>query len=132
MIVKFYNPLYQEVGEYNKITKIFFTTRDKRKGEIFIKKHWFEGKFIVTPIAIDKRNLKTLLKMGCKYIDVLILGVKRQSYVVRFNPGWILSNGVTINYDLVRQGRNITNFGTQVVFDLEGGVVGGNIQKTLN
>jgi len=126
-----YNKLGQIVGEYDDITKIYSTIRDKRKGEIFIKKNWFGGKYIKTPVAIDKAILDTLIKFGCKSIQILILGVSNQSYVVSFNPQWIKDNGRIINYDVIKQGRNITHFGTQIVWEMDDGLIGGSKQTLL-
>ena len=103
----------------------------KIKGEIFIKKNWFGGKYIKTPVAIDKAILDTLIKFGCKSIQILILGVSNQSYVVSFNPQWIKDNGRIINYDVIKQGRNITHFGTQIVWEMDDGLIGGSKQTLL-
>ncbi len=124
-----YNKMGQAVGEYDDCTKIYNSVRSKSKGEIFIKKNWFEGKRMELPIAIDVSILNKLIQMGCEAIHILIMGVRERSYVVSFNPKWILENGVEINYDKTRQGKNITHFSNQIVWDADKGV--GVNQKTL-
>jgi len=112
----------QVVGEFDSTTQIYTTIRDKRRGEIFIKKNWFGGKFMKTPIAIDKRILGKLLNKGCKTIRMIVMGLKTSSYVVLFDILWVLENSEKINYDIIKQGKNFTNFGSQLVFDLEKGL----------
>lgn len=121
---KLYNKIGQIIGEYDDINKIYVTIRDKRKGEIFFKKNWFNGKYINMPIAIDKGILNTLIKKGCKTIKILILGVKTYSYLISFIPEGILKEGIEINYDKIKQGRNYTHFGSQIVFDGNKGIKG--------
>lgn len=122
MIINLKNPLGQIVGDYDTSTKTYTSIRNLRKGEIFVKKQLFNGKFYKVPIAIGLDILKRLLKMGCKRINILVMGVKEHSYMVSFTPEKILSEGTKINYDVVRQGKNITHFGNQIVFNLENGV----------
>ena len=127
-----YNKLGQGVGKYDDQKKAYTSIRDSKKGEIFIKKNWFDGKRLELPIAIDERILIELIQYGCMVIQILILGVKERSYLVSFKPEWIRENGVKISYDKYnRQGKNITHFGNQIVFDASKGVVGGASQKTL-
>lgn len=121
-----HNTIRQIVGEYDDYTKTYHSVRDKSKGEIFIKKNWFEGKFISLPIAIDKAILDRLIKFKCQTIQILILGVKERSYVVSFSPKWILKNSVEIDYDKSKMARR---YGVQLVFDASKGV--GINQKTL-
>ena len=128
-----YNKVGQAVGEYDDNTKTYTSLRSKLKGEIFIKKNWFDGKRIDLPIAIDEAILDRLIKFGCKTINILIIGVRERSYVVSFKPEWILHNSAKINYDKYnKQGKNITHFSDQVVFDASKGIIGGSKQKRLN
>lgn len=122
-----YNKIGQAVGTYNEQTKIYTTIRSKLKGEIFVKKNWFDGKYVSTPIAIDSSILDNLIKRGCHRIDILIMGLKPRSFIVSFSPKWILENSVKINYDSSKMVR----WGNQLVFDMEKGIVGGQEQKTL-
>ena len=126
-----FNSMRQAVGEYDDISKVYWTQRNSKRGEIFIKKNWFGGRRLDLPIAIDRVILGRLLNVGCQTIQIMILGVKERSYVVSFSPKWILENSVDINYDKTKQGRNITHFGNQIVFDASKGVIGGSEQKTL-
>lgn len=128
---KLYNKLSQEVGEYDDVSKVYMSIRDSRKGEIFFKKHWFDNRYINTPIAIDVDILNKLIKGGCERIDILIIGVKEHSFIVSYQPKWIKDNGKLINYDLARQGRNVTHFNNQLVFGIEDGLIGGPEQQKL-
>ncbi len=123
-----YNKIGQAVGEYDDSTKTYISSRDKSKGEIFIKKNWFEGKRLELPIAIDTPILQKLIQMGCKTIQVLIMGVKERSYMVSFSPEWILDNSININYDSSKMNK----YGNQLVFDASKGVIGGIKQKALD
>lgn len=126
-----HNQIGQIVGQYDDYTKTYHSIRDKSKGEIFLKKQWFEGKYLSLPIALDAPILQKLIQIGCKTIHILIMGVRERSYMVSFSPEWILENGVEINYDRYnKQGKNITHFSNQLVFDADKGV--GINQKTLN
>lgn len=130
---KLYNKLGQEVGEYDGSSRVYFTTRDLRKGEIFVRKHWFGGKYIDSPIAIDTFILEKLLQGGCRRVDILISGLKEHSFIVSYAPKWIKENSKSINFDRYnKQGKNITHFGNQLVFDIKEGLVGGPSQKTLD
>lgn len=122
----FFNKLGQAVGEYDDVTKVYWTQRNSKRGEIFIKKNWFEGKRIELPIALDAPILNKLLQIGCRTVQVLIIGVKEHSYAVSFSPEWILENSVKINYDDSKMAR----WGNQLVFDASKGI--GINQKTLN
>lgn len=123
----FYNPLRQQVGEYDDVTKTFYTQRNALKGQIFLYKHWFNGKYFHLATAIDARNLKKLIEIGCSTIQVLISGIKSPSYTISFSPKWILENGELINYDKSKQNR----MGSQIVFDTSKGNKGNASQRTL-
>jgi len=113
----------QNVGVYDDITGVYWTQRDAKKGEIFLRKHFFDGKYMEVPIAIDTAILTRLLSVGLKRIDIVIKGHRMYSYVVSFNPRDILSQGVKINYDKRnKDGQNYTGFGEQIVFDAKIGV----------
>ena len=110
------------MGEFDTVSRTYTSVRDKSKGEIFLKKQWFNGKFYQTPVAIDLTILHRLLKMRCERIDLLILHHKERAYMVSFTPEEILSKGTEINYDKITpEGKNITNYNIQIVFDLEQG-----------
>ena len=95
---RFYNKIGQEVGEYDDGIRTYTSVRSLRKGEIFVRKHWFGGKFIDIPIAIDLTILNKLIEIGCKYINIIIIGLKEHSYIVSFVPKWVKENGIVINF----------------------------------
>lgn len=117
----FTNSRGQVVGEFDYNNKVYTSRRSKLKGEIFCKKNWFDGKYIELPISIDKSILDKLIQMGCEQIVIIISGLKEEPYLISVTPHYIVSNGVTINYDKRdKQGKNYTGFGEQIVFEIKG------------
>jgi len=129
--VIFKNSLGQPVGEYDTIEQIYVSDRSAKKGELFFKKHWFGGKYMSQPIAIDKSILARLVAMGCERLLIRIIGVETLSYLVVFDVMRVWKDGVLICYDKIRQGRNVTHFGTQIAFDVAWGARGGLEQRRL-
>jgi len=112
--------------------RAYFTTRRKEKDEIFLKKNWFDGKYIHTPIAIDKYILGVLKKNNIGEIIVTIIGIERLSYEITFSTDWVINNGVEINFDKKNKlGQCYTGFSSQIVFEADKSKVPDNFQKTL-
>lgn len=128
---KLYNKLGQPVGEYDDVTKVYWTDRDAKKGELFLKKHWFGGVYFKTGTAIDVDILNKLVEHDCRYIHIRVFNLGKRPFIVTFTPEHINKMGKSIDYDRVVQGKNITHFGTQIAFDIYKGIIGGPKQKTL-
>ena len=111
----------QIIGEV--IDGVYNTSRDAKRGEVFIKKQTFGDKFFETPVAIDKSILERLLKTNVKKTRMLIINLEKSSFVVEFDNETFLREGAEINYDKRNAlGQNYTMFGSQIVYDLNKGV----------
>lgn len=111
--------------------KIYYTRRDKSKGEIFIKKNWFYGKYIHKPIAIDKSILNMLIRNKIQKIVVTLIG-DGKTRNIEFNSDDINKEGMEICYDKRNvYGQNFTGFSKQIVFDVCDGKVLEPYQKKL-
>lgn len=108
----------QVVGYYNQDDNTYHTQRDKSRGELFVKKTEFEGKFIPNGIAIDRDILRRLMAVGCKKINIVIKNDLSYSYSVSITPKEILEHGVKINFDKINSDGVGTGFGEQYVFSL--------------
>jgi hypothetical protein len=101
---------------------IYFTQRDVKRGEIFIKKHFFNNVYMLTPIAIDTDILERLIKAKVSKSRIMIMNLFAHSFVVEFDNEDIMKRGVEINYDKRNvEGQNVTGFGSQIVFDMAWG-----------
>jgi|TARA_Y100000310_G_scaffold264194_1_gene274765 hypothetical protein len=118
----------QDVGYVENNT--YFTMRNMKHGEIFMKKRVFNGKEINNPIAIDLDILEDLYEKEVKNIEVTITGVEKLSFVKRIPVEIVMLKGENILFDKRnKQGQNVTGFGKQVVFSYDWGVETG--QKRL-
>ena len=96
------------------------TVRRKEKGQIFMKKQFFDGKFINVGVAVDKALMNRLSAGKVEKVEFTIIGVERYSFRCWISISDILSKGVTIKYDKRNaQGQNYTGFSEQVVVDLD-------------
>ncbi len=110
----------QIIGEV--IDRVYNTSRNKSKGEIFVFKQTFGNKFFETPVAIDKAILERLIRTNVKKTRMLIINLEKSSFVVEFDNETFLREGVEINYDKRNAyGQNYTSFGSQIVYDLRKG-----------
>ena len=104
------------------IDGIYNTSRDRSKGEIFLKKQNFAGKHFEIPVAIDKAILERLLRANVRKTRMLIINLEKNSFVVEFDNEEFLKEGAEINYDKRNAfGQNVTGFGSQIVYGLEKG-----------
>ena len=110
---------------------VYYTKRDKSKGEVFIKKNWFYGKYIHKPTAIDKSILEMLIRNKIYKIVVnLIRDGKTRN--IEFESNRIMNEGMEICYDKRNvYGQNYTGYSKQVVFDICDGRVLEPCQKKL-
>ena len=110
----------QEVGYIE--NGAYVTIRDAKKGEIFLYKRYFNGRLIENPIAIDKGILDRLVKLDIEWMKVFVRGVKEHTFTKFIKLQTIKDRGQLINYDKRNlEGRNITGWGTQLVFSLDWG-----------
>jgi len=94
----------------------YITTRDARRGQIFLIKHNFDGKHMELPVAIQREILREIAKKGIKYVDVVISGIEAKSYITRTKVEDIINEGVLIKED--RGNSNVTKWGWQYVWDV--------------
>ena len=110
---------------------IYYTRRDKSKGEMFIKKNWFYGKYIHKPIAIDKWIVELMLKNNVTKSVITILN-DGKTRNVEFDLNKVKEDGKDICYDKRNaEGQNYTGFRKQIVFDVCDGKVLEPYQKKL-
>jgi len=114
--IPYYNTRGQQVGIYDTETKTYHTKRYAERGQIFLKKNMFNGKYKERAIAIDRSILKSLIAKNCEWIVFTIIGVEKWAYSVRIKPRDIILKGVIINFDKTNKyGVNYTGFGEQYV-----------------
>lgn len=110
----FRNPKGQDVGWIEGDS--YCTKRDARKGQIYLRRHLFGGKWFTLPVGIQSCILTRLRASGVKYVNVLIIGIKNYSYWTRTEVEDIFKDGIEIKED--REDSNITKWGYQYIFDV--------------
>ena len=112
----FRNPKGQDVGHIS--GESYITSRDARKGQIYLLKHYFNGKYIELPIGIQRSILDRLRDSKViKYIDVIILGIEERSYMTRTLIEDIYKEGVLVKEDKGRSGDMVL-WGYQYIWDV--------------
>ena len=87
----------QEVGFVR--NKTYHTMRSFKLDEIFKHKKWFNKKYIVNAIAIDKWILEDLYEKGIIFIEVTIIGIEKNSFTRKIPVEAIMLKGVIQNFD---------------------------------
>ncbi len=114
------NPKGQEVGFVE--DNMYKTVRKMNRGEIFLKKRYFNGKLIDNAIAIDIPILEDLYKKRVPLMEATIIGVKEHSFRKYIPIETIMLKGEKICFDKRnKEGCNITGFNQQMVFSYEWG-----------
>lgn len=122
------NPRGQEVGFVEK--NMYKTIRRMDKGEIFLRKRYFNGKLIDNAIAIDMPILEDLYKKGVPLMEATIIGVKKHSFKKYIPIETIMLQGEKICFDKRnKEGQNVSGFGIQIVFSYDWG--SDEVQKKL-
>jgi len=99
MLKELHNSRGQEVGFFDTEEKTYHTKRYAQKGQIFLRKNFFNGEKKERAIAIDKKILGELFYQKCQKIIFLIVGINNTSYSVWIKPEEIATKGIKINYD---------------------------------
>ena len=129
----YYNSRGQLIGEVDDVEKIYYTARNAKHGQIFLRKSVFNGVRKENAIAIDKEIIINLIKMNIKKIVVTIIGIEKMSYDITISPEMVISGGVEINYDRRKENINYTGYGSQIVISSKTDCIKINpLQKTLN
>lgn len=93
-----YNKRGQSVGTFNPETKLYWTIRDAKQGQIFLHpKHY-------GIVAINIDILKDLLRQGCKEIQMLILNFETKAFKIGISIQDFLVNSERFNFD--KKGHN--------------------------
>ena len=107
MIIPIYNARKQKVGEFDTSTTIYKSERDYRKGQIFNHpKHKYS-------MGVDVDILKQLIKLGCKKIQIIVINLKKYSFIKEKGLAEFILQSEEYNADKYAEGRNLTFYRTQ-------------------
>lgn len=108
------------MGYYDVFDATYETSRDARKGEVFLKmSHLIDGKLVNKPlgVAIDAEIMRNLMARQCKKVVINHTDIKGKNTIYWTTPFDILTKGVKINYDDKEKGKQ-NRFGEQYLFSL--------------